>query len=189
MFFQIEDLKNKETKIVVWIDENNIKAENQEYLESCFLNKRKTLKSEDPRKLKQFSGLVKAVALLNAPFRMVDGKVTATKSDIDEATKLWKKINESEFYGVPPQALDVYKNDIIPIYTQVNKDKGLNKEEWTGITMDELACYYYKREGIYPPVDYYRHNFIPVLRNASLISYEKSQKDRRKMLIEPLVFD
>ena len=25
MFFQIEDLKNKETKIVVWIDENNIK--------------------------------------------------------------------------------------------------------------------------------------------------------------------
>ena len=34
MFFQIEDLKNKETKIVVWIDENNIKAGNQEYLDS-----------------------------------------------------------------------------------------------------------------------------------------------------------
>ena len=149
---------------------------------------KETLQSEDPRKSKQFSGLVKAIALLNAPFRMVDGKVTATKSDIDEAIKLWKIIDESSEFGVPPQALGVYKKGIIPIYFEVNQDKGYEKGEWEGITLNELSSYYLKREGVPFPADYCKRNYIPALQAASLISYEKGKKDKRKMLITPLVF-
>ena len=165
---------------------DTINIPDQEYLESRFLEDKAKLKSEDPRKSKQFSGLVKAIALLNAPFRMINGKVTATKADIDETMKLWKVIDESTIIGVPPQALAVYKNDIVPIYKKVNEDKGYKREEWEGITMNELSSYYYKREGVYFPVDYCKRNYIPILEAASLISYEQSERDKRRWVITPL---
>ena len=122
--------------------------------------------------------------MLNAPFRMTNGKIVAINKDVDEAIKLWRVISESMFYGVPPQALDFDKQYIIPAYNAANKARNKKK----GITYDELATYHFKQTGNYPNLDMVRKMFIPALQCASLISYDKDEDDRRQMLITPLVF-
>lgn len=155
-----------------------------EYLKSRFYERLHSTPPRVQRQIGHFISLVKGMALLNAPFRMVGDKIVATNKDIDEAMKLWGVISESMFYGVPPQALDFYKNYIIPAYNAINGAR----ENKKGITYDELANYYFKVTGSYPNLDMVRKMFIPALQCASLISYDKDENDKRQMLIEPLVF-
>ena len=161
-----------------------IDISDSEYLESRFYENLRSTPPRVQRQIGHFISLVKGMALLNAPFRMAGNKIVATKKDIDEATKLWYAISESMFYGVPPQALDFYKNCIIPAYYVINEARTKKK----GITYDELANYYFKQTGSYPNLDMVRKMFIPALQCASLISYDKDEDDKRQMLITPLVF-
>ena len=161
-----------------------IDIDDSDYLRARFYKKLRSTPPRIQRQIGHFISLVKGVALLNAPFRMVDGKLVATRADVDEAAKLWDAISESTFYGVPPQALDFYKTDIIRAYNVVNAFR-TNKR---GVTYDELTAEYYKRTGCYPNLDMIRKMFIPALQCAGLISYKKDDDDRRQMLITPLVF-
>lgn len=161
-----------------------IDISDSEYLKSRFYERLHSTPPRVQRQIGHFISLVKGMALLNAPFRMVGNKIVATNKDVDEAMKLWSVISESMFYGVPPQALDYYKNYIIPAYRTINETRKNKK----GITYDELANYYFKKTGGYPNLDMVRKMFIPALQCASLISYDKDEDDKRQMLIKPLVF-
>ena len=164
------------------VDQINI-GDNQ-YLKKRFYENLRAIPPKTQRKIDHFISLVKGIALLNAPFRMVDGNIVTTKSDVDEAMKLWSAISESMFYGIPPQVLDFYKKRILPAYHSVNETRGKKK----GITYDQLAMECYKQTGSYPNLDVVRKMFIPTLQCASLISYEKDDDDKRQMLITPLIF-
>ena len=155
-----------------------------EYLRSRFFEKLRSTPPRTQRQIGHFMSLVKGMALLNAPSRMVGNRIVAINKDIDEAMKLWSVISESMFYGIPPQALDFYKIYVIPAYHTINE----SREKKKGITYDELANYYFKRTGSYPNLDMVRKMFIPALQCASLISYDKDEDDKRQMLIKPLVF-
>ena len=159
-----------------------------EYLKRRFLEGHDVLKAEDPRKSNQFASLVKAMALLNAPFRMVNGRVTATRKDIDEAMKLWSVLSESSQRGVSPLAMWYYKQ-ILQAYKAVNEAAGRPREKWRGLTNSEFRKEFRKMNGTNLSGDYFRKNVIEALVDASLISYDKRHNiDARQKLITPLVF-
>lgn len=161
-----------------------IDIQDSEYLKARFMEKRRAMQPKTQREIAHFMSLVKGMALINAPFRSVGGKIIATNRDIDEAMKLWNVINESMFFGVSPQVLDIYKTQILPAYYAVNNGRVKDK----GITYDEFTKEYYKNTGSYPNVDMFRKMYIPALQCAALISYEKDEDDKRQKLITPLVF-
>lgn len=136
------------------------------------------------RKIKQFIALIKGMALLNAPFRMVDGKIIATNDDVDEAMKLWGVVRESMSCGLPPEILDFYKTYILQAYLARREFK----EEIEGITSDELATYYYDQNGRSPNFDMIKKVYIPTLRRAKFIRYERDKNNGQRWLIAPLVF-
>ena len=165
-----------------------VDIEDEEYLKKRFMENYPALTSEAPRKTTQFSALVKAIALVNAPFRMIDGRVVATRKDIDEAAKLWSKISESASIGISPQAL-WYLRQIIQAYISVNTAAGRPKEKWRGITKAEFRKEFRKMNGVNLNGDYFRKNVMEALLDASLISYEKKLNiDERHKLITPIFF-
>ena len=161
-----------------------IDIQDSEYLKARFMEKRRAMQPKTQREIAHFMSLVKGMALINAPFRSVGGKIIASNRDIDEAMKLWNVINESMFFGVSPQVLDIYKTQILPAYYAVNNGRVKDKD----ITYDEFTKEYYKNTGSYPNVDMFRKMYIPALQCAALISYEKDEDDKRQKLITPLVF-
>lgn len=136
------------------------------------------------RKIQQFMALVKGIALLNAPFRMVDGKIIATNEDVDEAVKLWGAIKESMSYGLPPEILDFYKTYI----QQACLEKRGFRRGKDGITQDELATYYFDQNGHGPNFDMVRKVYIPTLKRAKFIRYERDKNNGQRWLITPLIF-
>ena len=136
------------------------------------------------REISHFISLVKAIALINAPFRLVNGRVVATRKDVDEVMKLWTPISVSMSYGISPQALSFYKDVILPAY-YAKKDSIINS---TGITLSDISKEYYNQIGNYPNMENIRKQYIPVLETASLIKCEKSKDDKRNKIVIPLVF-
>lgn len=163
---------------------DQIDIEDSDYLKKCFFEKRRSMPPRTQREIGHFISLVKGMALVNAPFRMQNGRIVATKTDVNEAMKLWKVIGEAMFYGVPPQALEFYKKFILAAFNKANE--GLAKKK--GITYDQIAAEYFEQTGSYPNLDMVRKMYIPALKCASLISYDKDDDDRRQMLVTPLVF-
>lgn len=147
-----------------------------------------TLKGNLPprhqRDSQHFNSLVKVCALLNAPKREMRGQdLVATKADVDAALGIWNFLGRSQQYGIPPQMLDFYDNMIAPVY--IAKRSGVKAA--TGITIDDLAAYCYGKTGEMLNRDQVRKQYLPVLEQANLISYEKDPNDKRKMIITPLV--
>lgn len=163
---------------------DQIDIADRDYLKKRFYEKRRSMPPRTQREISHFISLVKGMALVNAPFRMKDGKIVATNKDIDEVMKLWDVIGESMFYGVPPQALEFYKRYVLATYIKHND--GVSKKK--GVTYDQIASEYFRQTGSYPNLDMVRKMFIPALQCASLISYDKDEDDRRQMLVTPLVF-
>ena len=136
------------------------------------------------RKIKQFIALIKGIALLNAPFRMVGERIVATNNDVDEAVKLWGVIKESMSYGVAPEILDFYETYI----QQACLEKPGFKKGKDGITQDELATYYFDQNGRSPNFEMIKKVYIPTLKRSKIIKYERDKNNGQRWLIIPLVF-
>jgi hypothetical protein len=136
------------------------------------------------RDSQHFNSFVKVCALLNAPKREIrDHDLVATKADVDAALEIWNFLGRSQQYGIPPQMLDFYDNMIVPAYIA----KRNSAKATAGITIDDLAAYCYGKTGEMLNRDQVRKQYLPVLEQANLISYEKDPNDKRKMVIAPLV--
>ena len=109
--------------------------------------------------------------------------LVATKADVDAALEIWNFLGRSQQYGIPPQMLDFYDNMIVPAYIA----KRNSAKATAGITIDDLAAYCYGKTGEMLNRDQVRKQYLPVLEQANLISYEKDPNDKRKMVIAPLV--
>lgn len=131
-----------------------------------------------------FNSLIKVCTLLNALSReMRERDVIATKADVDAALTIWNFLGRSQQYGIPPQMLDFYEQTIVPAYLAKRHDA----KETVGLTMDDLFSYHYGKTGEMLNRDQVRKQYLPVIEQAGLISYEKDSTDRRKMIITPLV--
>lgn len=170
------------------IDDIFIRDDDTEYLLDCFYATQKFVTPRAQRDIAHLTSLVKGVALLNAPFRMVDGKVWVERRDIDEAMKLWRELSESMAYGVPPQVLNIYKQYILPAWVELNKDLGPDRGLWGPMSLDDFKKFYFGKTGTMPNLDMYRKVYIPMLETAGLITYERSESDKRKMVIVPQKF-
>ncbi len=161
-----------------------IDIEDSGYLERAFFSNKKSVTAKDQREIEHFISLVKSIALLNTPFRIKNGRVTATNKDIDQALDIWKDVSESMTYGVSPQALDFYKTYILAACKKANS----GSEQKNGITIKELTNTYYETTGCLPNQDMLRKDYLPSLERASLISLDKNPDDMRQTLIVPLEF-
>ena len=165
-----------------------IKLQDKDYIRQKFMESQHILQPRSQRDVQHFVSLVKAMALLNIMFRTNEnGEIIATNSDVDQAHKLWKTLDESRLYGVPPQLFDIYKRLIIPAY--VEKNNGMsNIEDGQGITFKEFTKFHFSKTGSAPNIEMYKRNYLPILEGASLISYAKPENgDKRNLLITPLI--
>ena len=157
----------------------------KEYVKNRFYENLPFLVPGARRKIKQFMSLIKGIALLNAPFRMTaEGKIVATNEDVDEAIKLWGAIKESMSYGIAPEILNFYKNYILQTFL-VNKRID---ETIKGVTQEEVSTYHYDETGHAPNFDMLRKVYIPTLKRAKIIRYERDENNKQRWLIIPLVF-
>lgn len=163
----------------------NVDVGDSDYLRQCFINAMNdNVPPSAMRGIQKFTALAKAMALLNAPFRMANGKITATNKDIDEAMKLWDAICGSMAYSLPPQLFSIYRNVILFAWCEKKKHNKQSK----GITLKEFRAEYYKQMGNYPSVDSVQ-KWISVLETSDFIECKKSDEgDKREKLIIPLVF-
>ncbi len=141
-----------------------------------------TLLPRNQRDIQHLNSLIKAVTLLNAPTReQASNGLIATKTDVDSALEIWGYLNRSQRFGIPPQVLDFYEEVILPAFRNKTEVKAV------GISVKELAIYYAKTTGDTLDQDRVRKQYLPVLSQAGLISYEKDPEDKRQRLIIPLI--
>ena len=170
------------------VDQINI--EDEKYAEERYCELMRAISAPAQRKSKHFTSLAKGIALLNAPYRMKEGVVVATKKDVDEAVKIWKYVCESMFYGIPPEVLDFYKNYILPVYLEANKTA--NDGEKLGVVLAQICMYYYDKTKSWPNGDMVNKMYIPILEGISFIECKQVKKaqggDGRQKYIVPKVF-
>ena len=164
---------------------NTIDIGDSDYLKQRFLDELgDNIQPRAMREISKFTSLVRAMALINAPFRTIDGKIVVTHKDIDEAAKLWSVICESMTHNLSPQVFDFYKNILLPTW----HNKCRNGYPAKGITYGELRTEYYKQTGGYPNMETMRKQWIPMLEITEHIECSRDERDHRRILIAPLVF-
>lgn len=137
------------------------------------------------RGIHKFTALAKAMALINAPFRTVDGKIMMINKDVDEAMKLWEIISGSMAYGLSPQLFSFYKDVILPAWYRKKNNNPRSK----GVTLKELRMEYYRQIGSLPNMENMRKKWILELETSDFIECEKSDEgDKREKLIIPQNF-
>lgn len=87
-------------------------------------------------------------------------------------------------YGVAPEILDFYKTYI----QQACLEKPGFKKGKDGITQDELATYYFDQNGHGPNFEMIKKVYIPTLKRAKIIKYERDKNNGQRWLIIPLIF-
>ena len=167
------------------LNAGNIDIDDSEYLKKTFMKDRKAILPKTQREISHFISLVKAMALINAPFRMVDGKIVATNKDVDEAAKLWKPLSICMSYGVSPHLFNFYKTVVLPVY--YDKADKYESDRIKGVTIKEIIDEVFRQTGSLPNPDNLRKQYIPALEAAALIACEKDEYDKRQKLIVPLV--
>ena len=162
----------------------SIDIDDSDYLRARFMENRRSLRPKAQREIAHFISLVKGLALINAPFRMKDGKVVATRKDVDEAMKIWSELSKSMVYGISPQAYSFYEDFVWGAYAEKCKPSNAAVK---GVTYDDIRKRYYEQTGSYPNMENVRKQYIPALKCAALVSCDKDEDDKRQVLIIPLV--
>lgn len=169
---------------------DDVDIDDIDYLRAKFLESQKYLPPKAQREIKKFISLVKAMALLNAPFRMVNGRIVASNKDVDEILKLWIPLARSASHGISEQIYDFYVKVILSAF----RNKKEKNPMTNGVTYKEITAEYFNQYGYLPNGDTIRKQFIPALEIASLITVVKEKKsgnndkDGRESIIIPIVF-
>ncbi|MCE9643080.1 MAG: toprim domain-containing protein [Candidatus Andersenbacteria bacterium] len=157
----------------------------KETIRQYFLEGKDVLKPRHQRDIGRLIGLTKTFALLNCWFRQRKGRtIYATMDDVQEATRLWDKIAESQEHNLPPYVYDLYKDVILPAWKEKNEDKVM-PDEWVGVSQQEIMRKHYTAYGTHLAEWQLRQQILPMIETAGLIIREKDDKDRRHILVCP----
>ena len=133
------------------------------------------------RDIMHFNSLAKAVAMLNAPYRMDgNGNIIVKETDIKAAAKLWKVISRSTELGISPYIYNFYRTFILPTFNERNNGK-------SGITRLDIIEKYYSLTRLTMDDYKLRKEIIPALKVAKLIKEVRDEENGRVSLIIPLL--
>jgi hypothetical protein len=149
------------------------------YLKEKYLTLKDKLQNIDLRDIEKATGIMKANALLNFPFRekLPDDSLLLTKEDVDVGIELWKEVVESRNYNLTPYAYKFYKEVFEPAY----------EETGTSLTFDDLDKKHIENYGVPLQEHVWRRQLRPLLIGAGLIEEMLDQTDRRRKLYVPIV--
>ena len=160
-----------------------VKFENPENIEKLFLDKKSRLKQRDQRDIGKLISIIKAFTILNVWFRKNEnGEIVASREDVEEGFRIWDKLGESQEYNLPPYVYQIYKEIILPLFEEKNKDNQGGVK--IGITKREFSKKYFELYGKLAPDWQTRQQVFPMLETAGLMHQEKDTLgDKRTMLI------
>jgi|YNPMSStandDraft_2_1061718.scaffolds.fasta_scaffold02620_2 hypothetical protein len=149
------------------------------YLRERYLTLKNKLQNIDLRDIEKATGIMKAYALLNFPFRerLPDGSLLLTKKDVDVGIELWKEVVESRNYNLTPYAYKFYKEVFEPAY----------EETETPLTFADLDKKHTEIYGVPLQEHVWRRQLRPLLIGAGLIEEMQDQTDKRRKLYVPIV--
>lgn len=180
------------------VDEIIISSTDIETIEQDFVASLPVLQPRNQRDIEHLLQLVKTIALLNVWHRrQADGRIVASKSDINQAFEIWGEFFESQNLNLPPAVLSFYKKYIVPAYTTKYTDaddptKLAMDENKIGLTSHEVNAYYMQEEHTMLNNDRLRKEILPQLQAAGLITIEKpkindNSIDKRSRHIFPVL--
>ncbi|MFA5015488.1 MAG: hypothetical protein WC549_08115 [Actinomycetota bacterium] len=167
---------------------DEIIIENPDEIERRFIEQLASLQPRHQRDMSHLQQIIKAIALVNVWYRRrPDGMIVASKSDIDEAFKLWGDFFESQNLNLPPAVMSIYKKYVLPAYFEKFKQgnekvKHAMAMEQVGITPNEVSAYYVSQEGSVLNGDHLNKQILPQLERAGVITRKKPQKDNEDEL-------
>ena len=152
-----------------------IVPDHEESVLKRFMEKHQHLMARHQRDFPRIFGLIKAHALLNCFNRECsEGRISATKEDIDAGFKLYESIEESNEAGLSPHIFKIFTEVIKPL---LNPEVGLNRK-------DIQRRYYAVFRKVLAP-DQWNRELLPQLEAVGLIVQEPDPEDKRRMLIYP----
>lgn len=162
----------------------NIRIGNPYKLEQMFFEGDKTLKPRHQRDIGRIISIIKAFALLNLWFRERDSStIIANEDDIDEAFKVWSVISESQELNLPPYIYNLYRDVILAVYQEKNKD--IFSEAKLGVSKQDILQKHYEVYSRHLPDWQLRQQIIPMLETSGLIVSDSDPNDKRKPIYYP----
>jgi hypothetical protein len=149
------------------------------YLKEQYLAMKGRLQNIDLRDIEKATGIMKANALLNFPFRerLPDGSLLLTKEDVDVGIELWKEVVESRNHNLTPYAYKFYKEVFEPAYEEMRSP----------LTFTDLDQKHVEVYGIPLQEHVWRRQLRHLLIGAGLIEEMQDQNDKRRKLYVPIV--
>lgn len=162
----------------------NIRIGNPHKLETMFFGDGKVLKPRHQRDIGRIISIIKAFALLNLWFRDRDGKTIITnENDIDDAFKTWSVISESQELNLPPYIYNLYRDVILAIYQDKNKNSLSDMK--LGVTKQDILQKHFEVYSRHLPDWQLRQQIIPMLETSGLIVIDSDPNDKRKPIYYP----
>jgi len=168
---------------------NSVIIPDPETVLTIFKQITKKPKPRHQRDIAHLGSLIKAVALINAWWRLDDQRnVVANEADVEQAILLWKRISTSQELGIPPFAYNFYKTFIVPAFEEKNGGRQPELVEAngaTGVTRADIRAKHFQLTGQMVNEDDLRRNILPTLEAASLIIQEKDPANGKQIVIFP----
>jgi DNA primase len=161
---------------------NSVIIPNEDEVLARFYEQVDKPRSRHQRDVAHLYSLIKAVTMLNAPFRMQGDNLVATQRDIDDGFKLWARISSSQVLGVSPFLEQFYNNYILDTYKAKLQQDPLSE----GITRNEVSMAYKRLVGSPLNQDSFRRDFLPTLADAGMLSETRDENDKKTKIIVPL---
>lgn len=158
------------------ITQINISPELRTKITKRFLDNLKFLKPRHQRDIGRLLSFTKLHALLNLWFRKRENStIEAIEEDVEQAFKIWDEISESQELSLPPYIYNIYKEVILPIYSELDR----------GIGRNEILSKHFEVYGRSLPDWLVRQQIIPMLINSGLVYQEPDPNDKRRQLLYP----
>jgi hypothetical protein len=168
------------------ITEIKLNKPEEELILKAFLS-RKMLKPRHQRDIGRIVSLVKTFALVNLWWRERGGStITATVDDVDEAFRIWGRIEESQELNLAPYVYQLFREIIVPAFNEKNQGEiASGQQNKLGVSRKEVLQKHSRVYGRPLAIDKLRFEILPQLEASGLIVQEADASDRRNKLIYP----
>jgi hypothetical protein len=158
---RIEAIRNAEVQDICIGDEDC------EYLRQQFQETVGAPQARHQRDVQRLICIAKAVALLNVWFRdLTEKSIIITRSDIDDAVQLYKKIVITQSLGISPYLHNLFLEIVVPCYQQ--KLTELYGEE-NGIRYQDILNWHFKIKKSKLDYNYLRQQIMPEFEACGLV--------------------
>lgn len=163
-----------------------------EKVSEMFFQDRKNLKPKHQRDIGRIIAIAKCFAIFNLWWREKDGLIiVANEQDVEEAFKVWGRISESQELNIPPYLYNLYYEVVLPAWRDLNPlwDVKDSNEAFEGnpLGRKDIMKKHFEVYGRIINDWFLRQQVLPVLENVGLIGQEPDPKDKRRILIYPIV--